>query len=197
MENDRLKIMINSDLHTKPEDAVSIDHDYVVIFGSALLPGGKPSGTMKRRVQGAVNMAAGISNAKFLVTGGKERFGLSEAKAMRNLLLEKGVPVHDIVMEQRARDTLDSVYFCRDILCSLTDIGRIFVCSSPYHLLRCLVLFRMIGIKVATGKMPSDRPALGWIKWIYFCLREAAALPWDMMVVLYLRIFNKQRAPGD
>ena len=189
--------MTNAKLHSKQEAADGKKIDYCVIFGAAVLPGGKPSGTLKRRVQGALALASDLSNVKFLVTGGKGRFEPSEAQVMRDLLVKNGVSAHDIMMEPYARDTLDSVYFCRDILNSIKDDDRVFVCSSPYHNLRCFVLFRMIGINAMMGKMPSDRPALGWRKWIYYCIREAAALPWDMLVILYYRVFGRQRTPNN
>src|SRR5258708_29471015 len=38
---------------------------------------------------------------------------------------------------------------------------------------------RMMGIQAERSAMPSDRPALGVEKWLFYCLREVVALPYE------------------
>ena len=46
---------------------------YYVIFGAAVRPDGQPSGTLRRRVEGAWQLATRPPPCKFIVTGGEGR----------------------------------------------------------------------------------------------------------------------------
>ena len=162
---------------------------YYVIFGAAVRPAGQPSGTLRRRVEGAWQLATHNPPCKFIVTGGEGRHGPAEAQVMQQLLLELGAEKEQILLEEQARDTLQSVLNCRDILKQQADaLCEVIVCSSPYHNYRCQMLFRLAGVPCRRGEMPSDRPALGTTKWLYYYFREAAAIPWDFMHLCLLRL---------
>ena len=110
---------------------------------------------------------------------------------MQQLLLELGAEKEQILLEEQARDTLQSVLNCRDILKQQADaLCEVIVCSSPYHNYRCQMLFRLAGVPCRRGEMPSDRPALGTAKWLYYYFREIAAIPWDFMHMCLLRLMR-------
>jgi uncharacterized SAM-binding protein YcdF (DUF218 family) len=95
-----------------------------------------------------------------------------------------GVDEARILIEETARDTLDSVFACRDLL-RRTGRGRaVFAATSAYHLPRCLVLLRLAGI-AARGVPPPRQPASHrfWRRW-QWRLREVPALPWDVFLLL-------------
>jgi len=166
---------------------------YYVIFGAAIRPDGQPSGTLQRRVQGAWQLATQTNPSKFIVTGGQGRYGPAESWVMKRLLLELGANEQQILVEDQAHDTLQSVLYCRNILAQLTDTSRkVIVCSSPYHNYRCQMLFRLAGVPCGRGDMPSDRPTLGIIKWLYYYFREAVAIPWDFMHMSFSRLTRSQ-----
>lgn len=171
--------------------AVSVH--YYVIFGAAVRPDGQPSGTLQRRVEGAWRLAKQGMSCKFIVTGGAGEHGPAEAKVMKRLLLELGAEEEQILAEDQARDTMQSVFHCRDIINQQADAAReVIVCSSPYHNYRCQMLFRLAGVPCRRGEMPSDRPALGTVKWLYYYFREAVAIPWDFLHMSLLRIMRIQ-----
>jgi len=166
---------------------------YYVIFGAAVKPDGQPSGTLRRRVEGAWRLASHSQPGKFIVTGGEGRHGPAEAQVMRQLLLELGAEDGQILVEDQAQDTLQSVLHCRDILKQQTDASReVIVCSSPYHNYRCQLLFRLAGVPCCRGTMPSDRPSLGVAKWLFYYFRECAAIPWDFLHLCLLRLMHIQ-----
>lgn len=166
---------------------------YFVIFGAAVKPDGQPSGTLRRRVEGAWQLADHSQPCKFIVTGGEGRHGPAEAQVMRQLLLELGAEDGQVLVEDQAQDTLQSVLHCRDILRRQADASReVIVCSSPYHNYRCQMLFRLAGVPCRRGAMPSDRPALGAAKWLYYYFREAVAIPWDFLHLSWLRLMRIQ-----
>lgn len=166
---------------------------YFVIFGAAVRADGSPSGTLYRRIKGAWDLsrkltADGQQQCYFIVTGGQGRFGPTEALVMQSVLLEFGAVKQQILIEDKATDTMQSVFLCRDILLQQIALAKqIFVCSSSYHNYRCQLLFRMLGIKAQRAKMPSDRQALGIRKWLWYYFREMIAIPWDLMHILFLR----------
>jgi vancomycin permeability regulator SanA len=172
---------------------------YFVIFGAAVKPDGKPSGTLKRRVQGAWQLAKQYDTSRFIVTGGQGKHGPSEGLVMKQLLLDMGADDSRILVEDQAQDTLQSVMYCTDILSQQNDNARkVIVCSSSYHNYRCQMLFRMWGVPCRRGKMPSDRAALGTAKWLYYYFREAVAIPWDFLHIGLLRLLrSRTRKKGD
>ena len=170
---------------------LSMQNDYFVIFGAAVQPGGKPSGSLRRRVEGALALAGDREDTKFLVTGGVGRYGPSEALVMKELLMAGGIVGDRIVADSKATDTLSSVLNCRQILESLSDVRSVTVCSSTYHNLRCRLLFRVVGIKAESGRMPSDLPALGWRRLTFYHFREAVAILYDTVLLLGVRLSGR------
>ncbi len=163
--------------------------DILVIFGAAIRPDGRPSGTLRRRVWGAHRFGTRLEAPVYLVTGGVGRHGPAEAAVMREQLLGYGVPDTRIVVEDQATDTLSSAILCWRMLRDRDDGTTVYVCSSPYHVPRCRLLLRILGIKTAPAHMPGDRHPLGTAKWLYYVLREAVALPYDAIIMTLQRPF--------
>jgi uncharacterized SAM-binding protein YcdF (DUF218 family) len=160
---------------------------YFVIFGAAVRPDGTPSGSLTRRVEGAVALARDVRARVFLATGGIGRYGPAEASVIRDLLIAAGVAQQEILIEDQATDTLQSVLLCHDILRRRSDVESIVPCSSGYHNLRCALLFRLLGYRVRIGRMPADLPHLGFWKWSRYLLKEVIALPYDAALLLLRR----------
>jgi uncharacterized SAM-binding protein YcdF (DUF218 family) len=161
--------------------------DFVVIFGALLRPDGSPSETLRRRVAGAAQAGAGLRSPIYVVTGAMARGGRTEAAVMRELLLGHGVAEASIVVEDASDDTLASALNVRRILARRGDVGRVFVASSAYHIPRCQLLLRLLGISAGAVAMDSDLPWLGLPRWTYYLLREAVATPFDAALMLTAR----------
>lgn len=168
--------------------------DYIVIFGAALRPGGKPSGALRRRVEGAFRLGQTLHDPVYLPTGGVGRFPPAEALVMRDLLLGLGVRPEQILTEDVAHDTLSSAVNCAAIMRMRGDVGRVFACSSRWHIPRCRMLLRAVGIAAEAAPMPPELPALGISSWLWYCMREAAAIPYDAIAV---RRYRRIPGPND
>lgn len=173
--------------------------DYYVIFGAAVRPDGTPSATLRTRVEGAHALAQNSPDAAFLVTGGKGDHGPSEAEVMRQLLLDLGVAGDRVVIEDQARDTLDSAVLCSRILKGRADVRSVTACSSRYHLDRCRALLRLAGVRAAAGPVHADRRRLGTLRWLYHWTRDLTVLPLDMILILvpYRRALAIRRPRPD
>jgi vancomycin permeability regulator SanA len=124
----------------------------------------------------------------YVPTGAKGRHGASEASVMARLLGEYGVPAGAILLEETGTDTLSSVravvHVVRDRCLSMP----VHVATSGYHLPRCLLLLRLAGIDARACPPPAmDEHA--WQRW-FWRLREAAAIPYDAVLMLGLRLMG-------
>lgn len=120
-----------------------------------------------------------------MVTGGVGKYPPSEANVMAQLLREAGIPESQIILDEQATDTLDSVRNCVALLRKLPSFGDVIVCSDIYHIPRCRWLFRMCGIATRSGRVSSGRQENTIRRWFYYYLREVLALPWDTLLVAF------------
>jgi vancomycin permeability regulator SanA len=157
----------------------------IIIFGAAVRRDGSPSPTLRHRVEAAARFGVRFARPLFIPTGAKGRFGDAEATVMARLLNRAGFQDDAIRPEITGTDTLSSVRAVRHLLPPDTPV---YAATSFYHLPRCLVLLRLAGVKARPCPPPrvpsSTRLALRW----YWRLRETPALPYDALLVLWLRL---------
>jgi vancomycin permeability regulator SanA len=160
----------------------------IVIFGAAVRPDGTPSPTLRARVQAAVRFGARFARPLYMPTGAKGRHGDAEAVVMARLLRQAGVSNESILIETTGTDTLSSVRAVRRLLPQTTGV---FAATSAYHLPRCLLLLRLAGIR-AWACPPPRVPASTrlWRRW-FWRLRETPALPYDALLVVWLRVTGR------
>jgi uncharacterized SAM-binding protein YcdF (DUF218 family) len=160
----------------------------IVIFGAAVRPDGRPSQTLRYRVEAAARFGKRFDRPLFIPTGAKGRHGEAEAAVMARLLIDAGFPVETIQEEKTATDTLSSV---RAVARMVGGHSPVYACTSAYHLPRCLVLLRMAGIRARACPPPPVPAATSyWLRW-YWRLRETPALPYDALLMLWLRATGK------
>ena len=162
----------------------------IIIFGAAVQPDGQPSPTLRYRVEAAVRFGAEFAHPLFIPTGAKGLHGEAEASVMARLLTEAGFPSEAIHEERTGTDTLSSV---RAVARIVRGGSNIYACSSAYHLPRCLVVLRLAGIKARACPPPPVPAATSqWQRW-YWRLRETPALPYDALLMLWLRATGQLR----
>jgi uncharacterized SAM-binding protein YcdF (DUF218 family) len=160
----------------------------IVIFGAAVRPDGKPSQTLRRRVEAAALFGSRFSRPLFIPTGGQGRFGDAEAAVMTRLLKEAGFSETSILQENTGTDTMSSV---RAVARLVRSQSPIYACTSAYHLPRCLMLLRLAGIAARPCPPPvASAPSSRWLRW-YWRLRETPALPYDALLMLWLRVMRR------
>lgn len=157
---------------------------YLVIFGAAVRPDGTPSGTLQRRVAGALAIGKQLDFISYMPTGGAGPNGHVEAEVMREMLIAGGALPEEIIVEPLARDTLESIRLCDALLRAQGDVAAVVPCTSPYHLPRCALLLRLRGWPVQVMKMPGDAGILQWHKLIWYYLKEFIALPYDAFLLI-------------
>ncbi len=134
-------------------------YDAIVVAGCRVLPSGRPSAALARRVQLAVRLYEAGLAPRLVLTGGKgPDEPVSEAAAAATLCVELGVPRHVLVLEDQSRNTLENAAFAARLVS-----GEVLVVSDCYHAFRCARMFgRHFTLAHAVGARPApaDRPRL-------------------------------------
>ncbi|NGZ76575.1 YdcF family protein [Saccharibacillus alkalitolerans] len=128
--------------------------DYIVVLGAGL-KGDKVTPLLAGRLKRAIAFyrkqeAMPYVPPKFVVSGGKGSDEMiSEAAAMRNYLLEQGIPDEWIILEDRSVNTLQNMAFSKKIMDEESGEGR-YTCvfaTNNFHLFRAGVYARKAGLK--------------------------------------------------
>lgn len=160
----------------------------IIIFGAAVKPDNQPSETLRHRVEAAARFAARFARPMFIPTGAKGRHGDAEATVMARQLINAGFPADAIQEERTGTDTLSSV---RAVVRMIPKNAPAYACSSAYHLPRCLLLLRLAGVPARACPPPRVPPAARILLRWYWRLRETPALPYDTLLMLWLRATGK------
>ncbi|MCE2576952.1 YdcF family protein [Gluconacetobacter entanii] len=156
----------------------------IVLFGARVCPDGTPSRTLRLRVEAAAAFARTCEHPLLIPTGAA-RDGLpSEAAVMATMLRDLGIAGENILPEETARDTLESVRACSRLLHAMGHDGPVAVATSAYHLPRCMALMALAGWRVMRVPPPPHPAARSVPRRWFWRLREGAALPWDVLLML-------------
>lgn len=123
-------------------DNATYNEDYVVVLGAGL-NGDEPSEMLEKRLEKSVEYMHRNGNAIAIVSGGKGRNeDISEAEAMRNYLLMRGIPEERIYMEENAKSTYENFEYAR----LLTDDGQVVFITNEFHILRSSLMAELNGV---------------------------------------------------
>ncbi len=123
--------------------------DYVIVLG-AKVNGTKPSRVLRQRLDAAIEYAEQNRNAEIIVTGGKGADeDISEAAAMKNYLVKKGISGDRIITENKAADTGENLEFSKNIIGD-TDRSTVIV-TSDFHMYRAVKTAEQTGFTRISG----------------------------------------------
>ena len=149
------------------------DFDFIIIHGSGLIRGREVSKLLSDRIDKAIEVYARCSSPPILIpSGGKGNDEeISEAEAMEQYLISKGIPTEHIIREDRSKTTRENLLFSKEIIDRREDPKYCALVTSNYHVYRALSICREIGLK-CTGI--GAHVALYY--WPSALLREFAAI---------------------
>jgi uncharacterized SAM-binding protein YcdF (DUF218 family) len=160
----------------------------IVIFGAAVRPDGSASPTLRRRVEAAARFGARLRDPLYIPTGAKGRFGPAESRVMADLLRSFGIAAEAIAEEPTGTDTLSSALACAALLKRLGHAGPVHAATSRFHLPRCVLLLRIMGLPARPVPIGGSAGAEGWARRWYWRLREVPAIPYDAGLALWHRL---------
>ena len=117
----------------------------VVVLGTQVLPGGRPSRTLEARVRWAARLYAEGEADLIIPTGGIGEHPPSEAVVMARILREEGVPEDAVLLEDRALNTWDSACLVARMADKL-GAKSVVVVTDPLHCVRTVAAFERTGL---------------------------------------------------
>lgn len=126
-------------LHFLAEDAAKRpsenlpETDIAVVLGNAVNRRGKPNPCLRSRVEAGVALYRQGKTGALLMSGGTDGDGSNEARAMRDMAVEMGVPPDKIRTEAHSESTYENIALSAPLL---EDVRRIAIVSDAFHLAR-------------------------------------------------------------
>ena len=115
-------------------------HTAIVVLGAGL----ETNGTIKAKLAGRLEQARKVARfyprAPIILTGGNQKGGVTEAYVMSQWCLRKGIHAKRLILEDKARDTVENALFCSAILKRL-GVNHATLVTSSNHIHRGLADF--------------------------------------------------------
>ncbi|MDQ0359627.1 YdcF family protein [Breznakia pachnodae] len=165
-----------------------LNKDYIIVLGSGLIGGYKVSPLLARRIDRGMNLywrqvhskKKKKKTPKIILSGGQGKDeSVSEAQAMRDYALEQGIPLWDLLMEDKSKNTYENMLYSKQLIEKEME-GKPYqavFATSNYHVFRSGIFARQAGLK-AQG-IGSKTPFYFWYN---ATLREYIAI-----LVMYKR----------
>ena len=133
-----------------------VEHDEAaVVLGSQVLPGGRPSGTLRARTLYAARLHA-VGMVRLLIpTGGVGEHPPSEAEVMARILRQAGVPEEDILLEVEAGSTRESARLVAE-MARERGVRNLLLVTDPLHCVRAVEAFRVEGFEAQASPVYSS-----------------------------------------
>lgn len=167
------------------------DKDYIIILGCKI----KPDGTLYNLIKGRADKAIEFYKAQlektgkaacFIPSGGKGSDEImAEGEAVKNYLLEQGIPEEHIIAETQSATTRENMKFSKTIIDERTENAKIVFSTTSYHVFRSGAIAYRNGIKVEGIGAKTK-----WYFWSNAFLREVAGIfttqPKKQLVIMVL-----------
>lgn len=149
-----------------------------MVLGAQVYPGGRPCGSLARRLDLGAKLFWSGKVDVLLVSGDGSAASHFEDRAMRDYLVAAGVPAEAILRDPHGYDTYDSCLRLRDVF----GWEKVTLVSQGYHVPRAVAIATSLGVDAVgvgdyTGKGKAEPYVTGE-------LREWAAnlkKDWDLL----------------
>lgn len=171
--------------------------DFLIILGCGIRKDGTPTPLLRGRVDRAIRFyeqqkASTGKELIFIPSGGQGADEVvAESTAMKNYLLERGIPERLIIEENRSTSTFENMKFSKQIIQRLDPNGSVAFATTNYHVFRSGLYARRVKMR-AVGMGAKTK----WYFWPNAAVREFVglltnhrlkqALVLGSMVVLYV-----------
>lgn len=113
-----------------------------IVLGARVYPSGRLSPMLQDRTLTAVDLYKAGKVERILVSGDHGRPEYDEVNAMKDFLVEHGVPAQDIFLDHAGFDTFDSMYRAKDVF----EVDNAIIVTQDFHLPRSIYIARGLGI---------------------------------------------------
>jgi uncharacterized SAM-binding protein YcdF (DUF218 family) len=163
------------DAHSRVDEARRVDA--IIVLGSAVWPGERPSPSLYARMQHAIALyRAGYAPA-LILCGGLGNNPPTEAEAMRRIAASAGMPADALLLDDKSHSTEENLANAKALMDARGWRSALIV-SDPFHLFRAETIARDLGID-AYGSGASNSPTYTAPQLhVWYTTREAMALVW-------------------
>ena len=147
-----VEVPIVKNARTDPDS----ERPYLIVLGAAVYDK-RPSLTLVRRMEGALDYLERYSDSIAIVSGGMGKGeSITEAQAMHDWLLQHGIPEERIIQEPKATSTQENLAYSFELIRDRGDDpdGNVAIVSSAYHLFRAKSMARLQGVEAAGVAAP-------------------------------------------
>lgn len=135
------------------------EHPVAIVLGAGLAPDGQPSPFLAARLDIAADLVDSGKVDVVLVSGDNRTHEYDEPTAMRDYLVDHGVPAWRVVRDYAGRDSYDTCVRARRVF----EVPNAVVVSQAYHVPRVVAVCRATGLEVdAVGDETARRFGSVW-----------------------------------
>lgn len=151
--------------------------EYVLVLG-AQVRGDRVSRALEDRLKTAKAYLEENPGTKAVLSGGQgSGENISEARAMYDWLVERGISADRLIMEDRSTTTWENMMFSRRLIPEDAADVRIGVVTNNFHVYRGVMLAKRCGFSKACGIAARSHSLMQ----LHFMVREGIALAKDMV----------------
>lgn len=151
--------------------------DAIIVLGSAVWSGGRPSPSLNARTQHAIALYQSGYAPYLIFCGGLGGNPPTEAEVMRRLAAGAGVPASAMILEDQSHSTDESLANAKALM-NARGMKSAIIVSDPFHLFRAEIIARDLGIE-AYGSGARNSPTYTRANQrVWYTLRESIALVW-------------------
>lgn len=130
--------------------------DYIIVLG-AKISGRRLSKILIKRLDGAIYYIKDTPNVVIIVSGAQGKGeDISEAQAMHEYLLNRGISKENIIIEDKSYTTEQNLINSRQIIND--DSKVVGICSSNFHIYRAVLMAKYVGFENVIGMPTSSSP---------------------------------------
>ena len=156
-----LSVLMYRAQENKPEKA-----NVIVVLGCQV-KGERPSRMLRRRLDAAITAMKDDPDVLCIVSGGKgDDEKISEALAMYNYLVEKGIDSDRIIMEDKSTSTYENIQNSLEILDSLGMSHDMTIVTDGFHQYRASLIAKAQGVINVTAYSAYTEPRYLFTYWV-------------------------------
>ena len=153
------------------------DKDFLIILGCGLNKNGKPTPLLQGRIDRALEFdqyqrKTTGKQLTFITSGGQGPDEIvSESSAMKQYLMEHGIPESRIIEEDKSVNTHQNMLFSKEKIMAVNPEGKIAFATTNYHVFRSGLHARRVKMKALGMGSPTK-----WYFWPNAAVREFVGL---------------------
>ncbi|MEG0473117.1 MAG: YdcF family protein [Solibacillus sp.] len=151
-----LYVWLGNEMDRGVEKKATGEHEYAIILGAKVKPGGVPSLSLANRLKVAADYLHKYPHVIAVVSGGQGADeDRTEASVMKDYLLEEGIAPERILVEDEATSTYENLLYSKRLLPEY--VTNITIISNDFHLRRASHLAEKIGFQPDVVAAPTPK----------------------------------------